>query len=151
MQIADITSKAGANRRPKRLGRGESSGSGKTSGRGHKGCGSRSGWKQRGLQEGGQMPLFRQIPKRGFSNVKFTKRFAVVNLAEIDAKFQANTHVTPEALREAGLIRNLKQPVKILGGGSLTKKLKIDAACFSESAMEKIKAAGGEPRVLQTA
>ncbi len=97
------------------------------------------------------MPLFRQIPKRGFSNVKFTKRFAVVNLAEIDAKFQANAYVTPEALREAGLIRNLKQPVKILGGGSLTKKLKIGAACFSESAMEKIKAAGGEPQVLQTA
>jgi len=96
------------------------------------------------------MPLFRQIPKRGFSNAKFTERFAVVNLAEIETKFEANTHVTPEALREAGLIRNLKQPVKILGGGALTKKLKIDAASFSASAMEKIKAAGGEPRVLQT-
>ena len=94
------------------------------------------------------MQLFRQIPKRGFSNVQFTKRFAVVNIGEIDAKFEADAHVTAEALREAGLIRNLKQPVKILGGGSMSKKLKIDAACFSESAMEKIKAAGGEPRVL---
>lgn len=94
------------------------------------------------------MQLFRQIPKRGFSNVQFAKRFAIVNLGEIDAKFAADAHVTPQALREAGLIRNLKLPVKILGGGSVAKRFKIDAAYFSESAMAKIKAAGGEARVL---
>jgi len=94
------------------------------------------------------MPLFRQIPKRGFSNVIFAKRFAVVNLTEIDAKFSVNAHVTPEALREAGLIRDTKLPVKILGGGTLSKKMKIDAACFSGSAMEKIKASGGEAKVV---
>lgn len=151
MNITEITSRAGADKRRKRLGRGESSGSGKTCGRGAKGAGSRSGWKQRGFQEGGQMPVFRRIPKRGFPNVQFARRFAVVNLAEIDAKFEAGAHVTPEALRVAGLIRTLRLPVKVLGTGTLTKKMKIEAARFSASAMEKIKAIGGDARELQTA
>lgn len=147
MNITQVTSRAGADKRRKRLGRGEASGSGKTAGRGAKGAGSRSGWKQRGLQEGGQMPIFRRIPKRGFSNVQFGRRYEVVNLAEIDAKFEAGAHVTPQALREAGLVRSLRMPIKILGTGALTKKMKIEASKFSASAMEKIKAAGGDPRV----
>jgi len=151
MNITEITSRAGADKRRKRLGRGESSGSGKTCGRGAKGAGSRSGWKQRGFQEGGQMPTFRRIPKRGFSNVQYALRYEVVNLAEIDAKFGPGAHVTSEALLEAGLIRTAKLPVKVLGTGTLSKKMKIEAAKFSASAMEKIKAAGGEPRELQIA
>ena len=97
------------------------------------------------------MPIFRRIPKRGFSNVQFGIRYEVVNLAEIDAKFEAGAHVTPEALHEAGLIRSMGLPVKVLGTGELTKKMKIEAAKFSASALEKIKTAGGDPRVLQTA
>jgi len=151
MNITDITTKAGADKRRKRIGRGEASGSGKTAGRGAKGAGSRSGWKQRGFAEGGAMPTFRRIPKRGFPNVQFARRYEVVNLAEIDAKFEAGAHVTPEALREAGLIRTTRMPVKILGNGTLTKKMKIEAAKFSASALEKIKKAGGDPRVQVTA
>ena len=147
MHIAEITKLAGADRRPKRVGRGEGSGSGKTSGRGTKGAGQRSGWKQRGLQEGGQMPTFRRIPKRGFSNAQFEVCYNVVNVAALEKAYPANTHVTPQALRESGLIRNLRLPVKVLGDGSLTKKLTVDAAKFSRSAMEKIKQAGGEARV----
>ena len=147
MHIAEITKRAGADRRPKRVGRGEGSGSGKTSGRGTKGCGQRSGWKQRGLREGGQMPTFRRIPKRGFSNAQFETRYSVVNVEALEETYPANFHVTPQALRESGLIRNLRLPVRVLGDGSLTKKLPVDAAKFSRSATEKIKQAGGEARV----
>lgn len=97
------------------------------------------------------MPTFRRIPKRGFPNVQFAQRYEVVNLAEIDAKFESGAHVTPQALREAGLIRSARIPVKILGNGTITKKMKIEAAKFSVSAMEKIKKVGGDPRVLTTA
>lgn len=147
MHFAEITEKAGRDRRPKRLGRGEGSGHGKTSGRGHKGGGQRSGWKQRGLQEGGQMPTFRRIPKRGFSNAKFRIAYTVVNLDDLEDKFAANAHVTPQSLREFGLVRS-NLPIKVLGGGKLTKKLKVDAAAFSKSAMERIQAVGGEARVV---
>ena len=147
MHIAEITKLAGADRRPKRVGRGEGSGSGKTSGRGTKGCGQRSGWKQRGLQEGGQMPTFRRMPKRGFSNAQFETRYNVVNVEALEEMYPANFHVTPQALRESGLIRSLRLPVKVLGAGSLTKKFTVDAAKFSRSAVEKIKQAGGEARV----
>ncbi len=94
------------------------------------------------------MPLFRQIPKRGFSNAQFTARYAIVNLAELDAKFEVNAHVTPALMAEAGLIRSAKDPVKVLGGGSIGKKLKIEASKFSEAAAAKIKAAGGECREM---
>lgn len=147
MHIAEITKKAGADRRPKRVGRGEGSGWGKTSGRGHKGAGARSGWKQRGLQEGGQMPHFRRIPKRGFSNAKYRVEYIVVNVDDLDRVFAAGTHVTKQALLDAGLVRCSTMPIKVLGNGTLTKKLTVDAAGFSATAMEKIKAAGGEARV----
>ncbi|MCO6437131.1 MAG: 50S ribosomal protein L15 [Phycisphaerae bacterium] len=147
MNLAEITREAGADKGRKRVGRGRSSGHGKTCGRGHKGGGQRSGWRQRGLQEGGQTPIFRRTPKRGFSNAAFRQAYAVVNLSALEARFDAGTHVTAQLLREAGLIGNAKDPVKILGDGNLTKKLTIDAAKFSKSAMEKIQAAGGEARV----
>lgn len=92
------------------------------------------------------MPTFRRLPKRGFNNVQFERRFSVVNVASLEKRFEAGTHVTPQLLQEVGLIRNLHLPVKILGDGTLTKKLIVDAAKFSSSAREKITAAGGEIR-----
>ncbi len=148
MKIAEITKLAGSEKRRRRVGRGRGSGQGKTSGRGHKGFGQRSGWRTRGMQEGGQMPTFRRIPKRGFSNVRFATRYSVVNVEAIEARFEAGDHVTPQFLLEAGLIRNLRYPVKVLGNGTLGKKLTVDAAKFSRSAQEKIEAAGGQARVL---
>lgn len=144
MNITDITKMAGAGKRRKRVGRGIGSGHGKTSGRGHKGQGQRAGVRRRSLLEGGQMPTFRRIPKRGFSNAQFETRYSIVNVASLEQAFEKNAHVTPQALREAGLIRNLRYPIKILGNGDLTKKLKVDAAKFSKSAAEKITKAGGE-------
>jgi len=147
MNIGDITKLAGRHRRRKRLGTGKGSGSGGTSGRGHKGCGSRAGWRQRGQNEGGQMPTFRRIPKRGFSNVQFSTRYSVVNVGALEERYDAGAHVTPQSLMALRLIRNLKLPVKVLGTGVLSKKLVVDAGKFSRSAEEKIKAAGGEARV----
>jgi large subunit ribosomal protein L15 len=100
------------------------------------------------MKAGGQMPLFRQIPKRGFSNAAFRCEFQVVNVQALEDRFESGTHVTPEALQGAGLIRRGRVPVKILGEGDLTKPLKVDAAKFSRGAAEKIVAAGGEARVV---
>jgi small subunit ribosomal protein S5 len=147
MEIAHITKIAGSHKPRKRRGRGRASGLGKTAGRGSKGAGSRSGWRMRGLQEGGQMPTFRRLPKRGFSNVQFATRYNVVNVGALEERFERDAHVTTESLREVGLIRDARLPVKVLGHGSLSKKLVVDAAKFSASAAEKIKAAGGEARV----
>ncbi len=93
------------------------------------------------------MPTFRRMPKRGFSNVQFRTRYNVVNVASLEERYEAGAHVTAQSLLEAGLIRNLRFPVKVLGDGELTKKLVVDAAKFSESAMQKIKAAGGEANI----
>ncbi len=143
MNITDVTRLAGREKRRKRIGRGKGSGSGKTSGRGHKGSGQRAGWKQRGMQEGGQMPVFRRLPKRGFNNAQFETRYAIVNVASLEERFDAGAHVTAQSLMEVGLIRNLNLPVKILGDGQLTKKFTIDAVKYSKSAEQKIKSAGG--------
>lgn len=148
MELAEILKLAGRHRRRKRIGRGAGSGSGKTCGRGHKGAGSRAGSKRRAMSEGGQMPLFRRVPKRGFSNFAFRTTFSVVNVSELEQRFDAGAHVTPEAILEAGLIRNLQHKVKILGDGDLTKGMKVEASKFSKSAAEKIKAAGGEAIVI---
>ena len=148
MNMTEITKQAGADKRPMRVGRGHGCGKGKTCGRGHKGAGQRAGWKQRGMQEGGQMPTFRRLPKRGFSNAQFTTRYSVVNIEALERRFEAGAHVTPQSLLEAGLIRNLRRPVKILGDGTLTKKLIVDAAKFSGKAKESIEAAGGETRLM---
>lgn len=145
MMIHEITEKVGAHKKRKRIGRGVGSGHGKTSGRGVKGAGSRSGWTGsiRASREGGQMPLFRRVPKRGFSNVIFRVEYAVVNLKTLEARFADNAEITPKALVEAGLLSSTKKPVKILGDGELKKKLRITAAKFTKAAEEKITKAGG--------
>lgn len=97
------------------------------------------------------MPTFRRLPKRGFSNVIFAREFQVVNVGDLEARFEAGTHVTAEAMAVAGLIRTPKNPVKVLGSGSLSRKLIVDAAMFSASAKEKIAAAGGEARMMASA
>jgi len=149
MNIHEITTAAGAHRRKRRIGRGIGSGSGKTCGRGTKGAQARAGARRYTLTEGGQMPLFRRIPKRGFSNAKFTQRYSVVNVEALQERFDPGTHVTPQAMQEAGLIRNLQLPVKVLGHGNLTKKFTVDAVKFSKTAKEKIEAVGGKAQRVQ--
>lgn len=147
MNITEITKIAGGHKRRKRVGRGNGSGSGKTCGRGHKGFGQRSGSKTRGQSEGGQMPMFRRLPKRGFNNANFTIRYSVVNVEALEERFDANAHVTPQSLVEVGLVRNLRFPIKVLGTGELKKKLNVDVAKFSDTAKQKIEAAGGKATV----
>ncbi|MCH8912074.1 MAG: 50S ribosomal protein L15 [Planctomycetes bacterium] len=143
MELADITSKAGAHEKRKRVGRGRSSGHGKTCGRGHKGSGQRAGGSIRRLTEGGQMPLFRRIPKRGFSNADFRTEYDIVNICDLDELFSSGDEVTKQALVKVGLLRNDRVLVKILGDGDLATKLTVLADRFSKSAREKITAAGG--------
>lgn len=147
MNITQITKLAGKQKSRKRVGRGSGSGLGKTCGRGHKGQNSRPSAGGRMLNEGGQMPTFRRIPKRGFSNAKFRTIFSTVNVSKLEERFDAGTHVTPQSLLEAGLIRNLRFPVKILGDGELNKKLTVEAAKYTGTAKEKIEKAGGEARI----
>jgi large subunit ribosomal protein L15 len=148
MRLTELLKAAGAYRRRKRRGRGEGSGLGKTSGRGNKGANSRSGTSGRILAEGGQMPLFRRLPKRGFSNAGFRMRFSIVNVCDLEESFEGGAHVTPLAMVEAGLVRHLRQPIKVLGDGELKKKLVVEAHRFSQAAAEKIRKGGGEPRVV---
>ena len=131
----------------KRVGRGHGSGSGTQAGRGHKGAKSRSGFKFKRGFEGGQMPLHRRIPKRGFHN-EFRIEYAVVNLDALAERFDAGTVVTPELLRERGLIRSKNQKIKVLARGDVSKKLTVHAHKFSGKAAEKIAAAGGATEVL---
>jgi large subunit ribosomal protein L15 len=134
----------------KRIGRGQGSGNGKTAGRGHKGAKSRSGFKFKRGFEGGQMPLHRRVPKRGFHN-PFRVEFDVVNLDTLDAKFAAGAVVTPEALRDAGLLPGAggnARPVKVLGRGEIGKALTVRAHKFSGPAAAKIAAAGGQAEAL---
>ena len=126
----------------KRLGRGTGSGHGKTCGRGHKGAGSRAGAKSVSLFEGGQMPLFRRLPKRGFSNYKFATRYEIVNVSQLE-RFNDGANVGIEQLSNAGLIDSLENKVKILGDGDLTKKLQVTAHKFSKTAEQKIVSCGG--------
>jgi len=135
-----------ANRKRKRIGRGPGSGSGVTAGRGDKGQKSRSGYSQRFGFEGGQMPLYRRIPKRGFTN-KFKKHCVVVNVGDLN-QFRAGSEVSPEKLIERGLVKNIKDGLRVLGDGELTKKLKVKAHHFSKTAKEKIEKAGGSTEVL---
>jgi large subunit ribosomal protein L15 len=127
----------------KRIGRGTGSGHGKTSGRGHKGFFSRSGSSRRRGFQGGQMPLFRRVAKRGFNNAYFAPSVAVVNVGELSEAFEAGAEVNPEILAAKGLIRTAFDELKVLGDGELTKSLKIAAHRFSVAAEEKIRAAGG--------
>ncbi len=143
----EITSKVGGKKSRKRLGRGIGSGHGKTSGKGHKGQLSRPGAPRLSLKEGGQMPLYRRIPKRGFSNFKFERRYEIVNVSQLD-RFDEDTEVGLEQLSRAGLIDSVQHKVKILGDGELTKKLEVSAHKFSKSAEQKIIALGGTTKLL---
>jgi large subunit ribosomal protein L15 len=134
----------------KRVGRGPGSGSGKTAARGHKGAQSRSGYKQKRGFEGGQMPLHRRVPKRGFNNI-FRVEYIVVNLDRIAERFDAGAVVTPEALREAGLVSDRRGLIKVLARGDVSKALTVQAHKFSGKAAEKIAAAGGTADVLGAA
>ena len=148
VDITKITSEVGRHRRRKRVGHGHGSGRGKTCGRGHKGCGARAGGAVRPLTEGGQMPLFRRLRKRGFNNANFRRAYSVVNVGDLDEVFEVGARVTVEAMRDAGLIRNLKLPVKVLGDGALSKKLTVEAHKFSKQALDKIGRAGGEAKTV---
>ena len=141
--IHEITSAVPRNKRPMRKGRGDSSGKGKTAGRGTKGTGARNGKYIRRGYEGGQTEFYRRFPKRGFSNFDFANNFNVVNLADIEAKFDSGATVDRAALHEKGLVPDLKLPVKVLGDGEIKKKFTIQAGWYSKSAAEKIAKAGG--------
>ena len=142
MRLHNLQPRPGSRHRVKRLGCGESSGHGKTSGKGHKGQKARSGGSIRLGFEGGQMPLIRRLPKRGFNNAAFHKRYAIVNLDELNA-FKAGTAVNEQLLRESNLVRGHFVGIKILGGGELKHGLKVEADKVSAAAREKIEKAGG--------
>lgn len=146
MRLHDLKPAEGARRDRKRVGRGIGSGLGKTSGRGHKGQKARSGGGVRPGFEGGQMPLTRRLPKRGFTNI-FKKEYAIVNLDALN-KFEDGSTITPELLIETGIIKSIKDGVKILGDGELNKKFTIQAHKFSKNAIEKIQAVGGKAEVI---
>jgi large subunit ribosomal protein L15 len=147
--LHEVTQGVPRNKLPKRKGRGESSGHGKTSGRGNKGSKARVGTYIKRGYEGGQTPIFKRFPKRGFSNQNFERRFHIVNLQDLEAQFENGATVDAAALKEKGLVPDLKQPVKILGEGAITKKFTIIAGWYSKSAHEKITQAGGTAQNLK--
>ena len=147
MNLQDIKKVPLQRRRKKRVGRGPGSGCGKTCSRGHKGAGSRAGWGGLIRHEGGQTPLFRRLPKRGFSNENFRLDFATINVAALN-DFAAGTEVTPELLVKTRKVRKLGDGLKILGGGALDVPLKVSAHRFSRTAIAKIVEAGGEVKEL---
>ncbi|CAK21981.1 50S ribosomal protein L15 [Listeria welshimeri] len=146
MKLHELKPSEGSRKERNRVGRGTGSGNGKTSGRGHKGQKARSGGGVRLGFEGGQLPLFRRIPKRGFTNIN-RKEFAIVNLDVLN-RFEDGTEVTPELLIESGIIRNEKSGIKILSDGNIEKKLTVKANKFSAAAKEAIEAAGGKTEVI---
>jgi large subunit ribosomal protein L15 len=147
MELHTLSPKPGSRKQRKRVGRGPGSGSGKTAGRGHKGQLSRSGHTQRRNFEGGQMPLVRRLPKRGFTNI-FRKEFAIVNVGQLD-RFPAGSEITPAVLLAEGVVSQLRDGVKILGDGALTRKLTVRAHKFSKKARTAIEAAGGSCEVIE--
>ena len=146
MKLHELAPVAGSTQVGKRKGRGHGTGNGKTAGRGHKGQKARSGGKVRRGFEGGQMPLARRVPKRGFNNI-FAKPLTAVNVSRLE-RFEDGTEITAQLLIEQGVISECKYGLKILGGGNLTKKVLVKAAAFSESAKEKIVQAGGKYEVV---
>lgn len=148
-ELHNLKPAEGATRKRKRVGRGPGSGNGKTAGRGHKGQRSRSGYSRRYGFEGGQMPLVRRIPKRGFTNI-FRVGYQVVNLRDLDRVFSDGDTVTAELLTEKGLIRGDKKPIKVLASGELSKKLTVQAHAFSKNAQASIEAAGGSCETVTT-
>jgi len=146
LQLHNLKPAKGANAKRKRIGRGPGSGSGVTAGRGHKGQKSRSGYSSRAGFEGGQMPLYRRLPKRGFTNI-FAKRFVVLNVRDLN-RFENGTEVSAQALMEVGYMKRAHDGLRILGQGELKKKLTVRAVHFSESARAKIEAAGGKAEIV---
>lgn len=142
MKLHELKPQAGSTTAPKRLGRGVGSGLGKTSGKGHKGAKARSGGGKGPGFEGGQMPLQRRLPKMGFVNI-YSKQYATLNLSQLD-RFEDGDVVSIDALKEAGIVKQVKDGIKILGGGEITKKLTVQVTKFTASAKEKIEAAGGK-------
>ena len=147
MKLNSIHPNEGATTTRKRVGRGPGSGLGKTSGKGHKGQNARSGGGVRPGFEGGQLPLFRRLPKRGFSNARFKTRYAVINLSDLN-KFEEGAIVTPELLKEMGLIKNSLDGIKVLGNGKLEHKLTVKAHKFSSKAQSAIESLGGKIEVI---
>ncbi|MGN0664400.1 MAG: 50S ribosomal protein L15 [Negativibacillus sp.] len=146
MKLHELCPAPGSAKKAFRVGRGAGSGNGKTAGKGHKGQNARSGGGVRPGFEGGQMPLQRRVPKRGFVNI-FATVYSTVNVSDLE-RFEDGTVVNADVLREAGLIKKLNDGVKVLGNGELTKKLTVNAAAFSASAKEKIEKAGGKAEVI---
>lgn len=147
MKLHELKPQPGARKKPKRVGRGPGSGHGKTATRGHKGQTARSGGTKGAGFEGGQQPLIRRIPKRGFRNI-FRKEYAIVNLGDL-SRFDEGQQITPDLLKETGIIRRSAMALKVLGDGDLTKRLNILAHKFSQGALAKIAAAGGRGEVIQ--
>ena len=146
MKLDSLKPSEGSRKNRKRIGRGHGSGLGKTSGRGHKGAGQRSGNKKRAWFEGGQMPLSRRLPRRGFTNI-FKEKFQIINISDLD-KIKKNSDIDPVVLKENGLIRSSLKPVKVLGVGDIGKKINVAATSFSNSAKNKIEKAGGTVTIL---
>ncbi|MFD1850687.1 50S ribosomal protein L15 [Oceanobacillus bengalensis] len=146
MKLHELKAAEGSRKNRNRFGRGMSSGNGKTSGRGHKGQNSRSGGGVRPGFEGGQMPLFQRLPKRGFTNIN-RKEYAIVNIETLN-RFEEGTDITPELLLETGVVSKLNAGIKVLGNGAIEKKLTVKAHKFSASAKEAIEAAGGKTEVI---
>jgi large subunit ribosomal protein L15 len=149
MMIHDITAKVGPHKKRKRVGRGEASGHGGTSTRGHKGAKSRAGWVSRPSYAGGATPFARRFPKRGFSNAGFRTDYWVTNVRDLEKNCEAGATVDIDTLVKLGLVPNSKLPLKVLGSGDLAKKLTVVAAAFSASAKAKIEAAGGSCTVVE--
>ena len=146
MKLQELSPAPGSVREAKRIGRGAGSGQGKTAGKGHKGQKARAGHGMRPGFEGGQMPLQRRVPKRGFHN-NFATKYAIINLSVLD-RFEDGATVDADALCAAGIVRKVYDGVKVLGNGEITKKLTVKASAFSESAKAKIEAAGGKAEVI---
>ena len=147
MKLHELQPAAGSVKEVKRIGRGHGSGSGKTAGKGHKGQKARSGGSIRPGFEGGQMPLQRRMPKRGFNNI-FAKEYVTVNVSSLEERFESGATVDVESLMACGLVKDAKDGIKILGNGELTKSLTVKVAGFTASAKEKIEKAGGKAEVI---
>ena len=147
MKLHELSPAEGSSTKAWRKGRGPGSGNGKTGGRGHKGQNARSGGGVRPGFEGGQLPLYRKLPKRGFNN-KFGKEFAIINIDRLDAAFDNGAVIDIAALKDKGIIKDAKDGLKILGNGAITKAFTVRATVFSASAKEKIEAAGGKTEVV---
>jgi large subunit ribosomal protein L15 len=147
LKLHELHPAEGSRSKPVRKGRGTGSGLGKTAGRGHKGQKARAGGGKGPYFEGGQTPLQRRMPKRGFTNI-FKKEYVEINLAQLEKRFEQGAVITPETLVESGLVKNVRDGIRVLGNGDLTKALTVKAQGFSKSAVDKITAAGGQVEVI---